>query len=475
MTESITISRSSPKSAVNRKRQHNYLLIGIVANLTLWGSALLYIKLTPVTYTSESAITLPGVGSATHVSLPGIGQASYENSSPYASNNQDPREDYKFISRSEPVLRAAAAKLNMSLKKFGKPRVKIVDNTTIMTVDFKGATPQEAQNKSLAFYQALEVKLNELRAQEVTRRDVGFQTSLGSSQKKLEIAQKRLSDYKSSSGLNSSDQIKELSSSIEQLRRQRAELLAQQQQASTSQRKLSSSLNLSDKQAVDAFAIQSDQIFQQNLKTYSESSAALATLGSKYLPNHPTVVAEKAKQNAAQTALLKRSQSLLGRTVSQGTLQKFNLSSTSSGSARENLFQQLVTVQAEQQGLQAQAGAINRQITQLEDRLNNMAQQESTLDALKRDLQVAEAVFSSTLTRLDVGKSNLFGSYPLAQTLTKPTLPETPSSPKTELALLGTALGSVFLTSALMSLWQRERKSWKREQPVNIQRKKMGL
>ena len=471
MTDFFTITRSSAKSVLKQRRWQHYLLAGVIANTAFWASALLYLQLVPPTYTSRSAITLPGAGSAANVNLPGIGQASYESSSPYASSTQDPREDYKFVALSEPVLKAASTKLNMPLGEFGKPRIKIIDSTTIMQVDFKGASPEEAQSKSLAFYQAFEAKLNELRREEIIRRDAGFQSGLSSSQKKLEVAQKRLSDYKASSGLNSSDQIRDLSINIEQLRRQQAEIIAQQEQASSRLKQLSANLNLSGQQAADAFAIQTDQILQQNLKDYSEATANLDVLTSKFLPNYPAVVAEKAKQNSAKTALLNRGQSLLGRPVSEANLRQFNLSSTSSGSSRETLFQQLITVKADEQGLQAQAKAINQQITLLQDRLKNLSQQESTLDALKRDMQVAEAVFSSTLTRLDIGKSNVFGSYPLIQILTNPTLPETPSWPINGLVFLGAGLGSLFITTGLVLLWLREQKNELTEKPANTQTK----
>jgi phage shock protein A len=87
--------------------------------------------------------------------------------------------------------------------------------------------------------------------------------------------------------LNSEEQIKDLTTNIEQLRRQRAEILAQQQQATTRLKELSTNLKLSAGQATDAFRLQTDQIFQQNLKNYSEASAALVVLESKFLPNHP--------------------------------------------------------------------------------------------------------------------------------------------------------------------------------------------
>ncbi|MDM9379593.1 hypothetical protein QUB80_02605 [Chlorogloeopsis sp. ULAP01] len=461
MTKYIEVSAYPGKSTANQGRWQNYLLLGIAANLALWVLALLYIKLTPPTYSSSSTINLPGGGSNASVNLPGIGQASYENSSPYTfSATQDPRENYKFIALSEPVLKSAAAQLNMSTQEFGEPRVKVVDNTTVMTIEFKGATPQEAQQKSIAFYKAFEDKLNEFRQQEVLKKEVGFQRALNSAQQKLQVSQQRLSNYKARSGLNSEAQISDLTSNIEQLRRQRAEIVAQQQQTTARFRQLSTNLKVSSEQASDAFSLQTDQIFQQNLKNYSDASAALVVLESKFLSDHPTVVAERAKRDAAQQALLARGQTLVGRPVSlESLIKQLNVSSNSSnGTPREALYQELVTVQSEQKGLTAQAQTIDQQIAELENRLKNLAQQQTTLDALKRDLQVAEAVFSSTLTRLDIGKSNAFGSYPLIQMLQEPSLPGSPSQPNKTYAFLGAAVGSLFLTTGIVLLWLRDRK-----------------
>ncbi|RUR86813.1 GumC family protein [Chlorogloeopsis fritschii PCC 9212] len=473
MTKYIEVSAYPGKSIANQGRWQNYLLLGIATNLALWVSALLYIKLTPPSYTSYSAVSLPGGGSNASLSIPNIGQASYESSSPYsASAAVDPRENYKFLAESEPVLKAAAEQLDMSLEEFGKPRFKVVPNTTVMSVEFNGATPEEAHKKSIVFYKAFESKLNQLRSQESVQREIGSQVTLKSSQKKLEIAQKRLSDYKARSGLNSEAQISDLTSNIEQLRRQRAEIVAQQQQATARLRQLSANLKVSSDQATDAFSLQTDQIFQQNLKNYSDASAALVVLESKFLPDHPTVVAERAKRDAAQQALLERGQSLLGRPASlENLISQLNVTTNNSnGSSRETLYQQLVTVQSEQKGLTAQAQTIDRQLAELENRLKNLAQQQTTLDALKRDLQVAEAVFSSTLTRLDLGKSNAFGSYPLIQLVTEPTLPDSPSQPKKTYAFLGAALGSIFATTGIVLLWQRDRRRtlmrWREEKPL---------
>jgi len=199
MTESIKISKSSAKSAVKQGRWEIYLILALLANAAIWGAALIYLKIKKPIYSSTWAVTLPGLVSEANVSLPNIGQASYQNSSPYGVATQDPRENYKFIAQSEPVLKAAAAQMNMPPGQFGQPRIKLADSTTIMEFEFKGTSPEEARSKSFALYKALQARLTQLRAQEAVQRDQGFQSALSNSQRKLEIAQKRLSEYKAHS------------------------------------------------------------------------------------------------------------------------------------------------------------------------------------------------------------------------------------------------------------------------------------
>lgn len=457
MTDSVTITRPIPKSKDKLAHWFPYLFLGLLANAAIWVSAVMYLKLKSPTYTSTWAINVPVSAPASRVSLPDIGQTSFESASPYSVSTQDPRQNYKFVAESDAVLKAAATQLNIPPEEFGSPKIRLSDSTSIIQFQVQGSTPEQARNKSFALYRALQGRVNELRVQEFIQRDASFQSSLTASQKKLEIAQKRLSDFKAQSGLNSNDQLKALSDNIEELRKERAEIVAQQQQSNAHEKQLATSLNLSDKEAADAFALQTDQVFQQNLKNYSEASSNLVALSARFLPNHPTIVAEEAKRDGAKIALINRSESLLGRPVNQELLQKLNLSS--GGGARESLFQDLVNVQAENRGFQSQSQETERQILLLENRLSALSQKETTLEALKRDLQVAEAVFSSTLANLDITRSNAFGSYPLLQMVAEPNLAKIPSSPRKEFVLVGAAAGSVFITAGILTFWLRQRRN----------------
>ncbi|MBD2310717.1 hypothetical protein H6G20_03365 [Desertifilum sp. FACHB-1129] len=442
-----------------------YIFLGLVTNAAVGGAAYYYLETTPPTYTSTWAVTLPSLGSSTNINLPGIGGAYSQVRSPYDGQAGDPRENYRFIASSDPVRNTAAESINLLPGEFGRPRIEVVGNTTLMTFEMNGDTPQEAYNKAIAHYRAFESRLDQLRIQEATERDASVAAALSNAQQKLEESQRRLSEYKAQTGLASDEQVTQLSVNIEGLRRQRAELIAQQQQTTARLRELSTELQLSASQANDAFVLKADQLFDQYRQNYSEATSTLNVLTARYGPNHPTVVRERRRQEAAQAAMFERSQELLGRPADQVTLAQLNLgSSTMGASARETLFQSLVQVQVDQQGLQAGAQELTEQILQLEQRLGTLAQYSTTLDALRRDLQISEAVFSSTLASLDAGRSNIFGSYPRIQLLTDPSLPDGQSSPNKKLVFLGAALCMLFINTGLFALWLRQRAVSRRRQ-----------
>lgn len=77
MTDSITITKVFRRSAVDKEHWPLYLVLGLMANAAIWGTALLFLKVQQPTYSSTLTATLPGSGSAANVNLPDIGQASY--------------------------------------------------------------------------------------------------------------------------------------------------------------------------------------------------------------------------------------------------------------------------------------------------------------------------------------------------------------------------------------------------------------
>lgn len=433
-----------------------YLLMWLLINVTIWSAAILYLKKAKPSYISEWALILPGSGPSVSVNLPEIGQASSSTNSAFGTASSDPRANYQFIVMSDAVLGKAASQMNLSIDEFGKPRLKLLDNSTIMTFQVTGGTPEQAQQKSKAMYQALVQRLSELRVEELRRRDEGVQATLKAAQFKLHQAQKTLSDYKVTSGLSFQGQVENLSVNVEQLRRQRSEMLAKRQQIGTRLAQLANSLGITPQQAANAFVLQADQQFQQNLKDYSESSSSLVILRSKWGENHPMVVKEQARQQAAQTALAERGIALLKQAIDPQVLDFLHLGVNDQGSGRSSLFRDLITSQAEYQGINAEVQSLEQQIGQLDDRLNGLSQRQATLENLKRDVQTAEAVFASTLARIDLSKSDIFTAYPLVQIVSEPSLPRSVSTPKKSLVYLGSGLGSLLSGGAVILLAMRQ-------------------
>lgn len=457
MTEFFAASNQSLESTESREHWFPYLLLGLVANAAIWSAAIFYLQTAPRTFTSKWALTLPGGGYSSQVNLPNIGAASSQVGTAYGVD-RDPRENYKFIAESEAVRRTAAEQLGISKSELGSPDVRIIDNSTLMTLEVTADTPEEAQQQSFAYYKALQDRLTQLRLEEADQRREKIESTLFESQKKLELAQQRVSEYKARSGLVSEAQINQLSANIEELRQRRAELLGQQQDTGARLNELSGNLNVSAPQAADAFTLRADQLFQDYVREYSNATSTLDVLSSRYGPNHPAVVRERGRQQAALAAMQARGRNLIGRPVSEAVLAQLNVGEGGEGaSSREALFRELFTVQVDQQGYQANAQELDQQITQLERRLQTLAQYSTTLDALNRDLQVAETVFSSTLTGLDLGKSELSATYPQVQLLTEPSLPGSPTSPNKKLTFLGAGVGSIFITSGLVLFALRKR------------------
>ncbi|WP_322757030.1 hypothetical protein [Synechococcus sp. CBW1107] len=440
-------------SRTDKLRWSRYLLVSTCTNGLIWSSSILYLLLTKPVYTSSWALILPGSENAVKLSLPEIGQATASSES-LGLATFDPRANYEYIFVSEQVLARAAKIAKIPTEKFAEPRIKNIDNTTLMQIDVTGPSPEDARKRAYALYEALVERLSELRVSEIDQRQVPTQKILLETQRKLEDAQKKVSEYKRQSGLTSIEQVESLSANIEQLRKQRAELSAQQAQAESRLQKLSSNLGLSPSEAADAFKLQVDQIFQQTLKDYSEATAILKVQLSKFGRNNPRILKEIKRQDAAKKALDQRAIDLLGRPASAKTLIRLALAGTASG--RDSLFQNLVNYQSDASGAASQVRKLDQQINSLEGRLRWMTQRQSTLENLKRNEQIAEAVFASTLAKLDLGQANIFAAFPLVQIAVEPSLPEKATSPKKTLVLAGSAFGSILTTAGLWILWIRK-------------------
>ncbi len=463
MTTQLSTQTPIEKSQSSRVDWRGYAVAIIGANALIWGLTVAYLNLASRAYTSTWSLILPGSGAASAVAIEGIGTTSSNANSAYVAGAVlDPRANYKAVAESNEVIEAAAKSLSMTAQEFGKPRVKLLDATALLEFSSTGSSPEEAQQKSRALYQALDDRVYQLRADEVRQREEAAQQTISFAREKLVSEQKQLSAYQLSSGMVSVEQVTNLLGTIEALRTQQAVAVSNTRAAENRLIQLSRDLGLSAKEASDSFRLQSDQIYQQNLKNYSDSSTQLITLLAKWGPNYPGVLRARDQQRATREALTKRARDLLGRPVNETALQRLSPSSNADmdTQGRETLYTNLVTVHAEYRGLSGQAESLSRELNQLQRKLSELAQKQPGLEDLQRRLKISEAVFTSTLAKLDLAKSDIFASYPIVQALGEPSLPDKPSSPKTTFALLGSTAASILVTAGLVLLWIRGRKEF---------------
>lgn len=433
------------------------LILWLLANSFVWATAFFYIKTKPPVYTSSLSMNVSFGDASTNVSVPGIGEASSRAESTYRTFS-DPRESYKLIMQSPEVIELAAKQLGINSGEMGKPKITVIGNTTLMELEVEGSTPVEAQEKALTMYRVLQSRLDELRRAEIEQQNRDLENAISYDAKRLQDAQKRLYSYRADSQLSSSDQFGEIVTNFEQLRRQKSESEVTLQRISAQVVQLSSSLGLSAQDAADALKLQSDQLFQRYLEDYSQANAELIATSARYLPDSPPYKDKQTEVEVAQSALLQQGQLLLGRSMSQTTLDLFLANSSSSSSQRSSLFEALVSAYAEYQGVYAQTQALNQQINLLQTQLRGLSQEQSTLDDIERDVKIAEAVFSSNLTRQSLNRSNTYSTYPPTSIVIQPTLADEPSEPQPKLALAGAFICSLFFTGGLAILWLRGRR-----------------
>lgn len=445
------LSKKQPRT---RKSWKTYLPYWLIGNAALWGLAILYLLLKSPVYTSKWSISLPSSRNSSSVSIPDVGSVSSDSESPYHNSLFDPREDYKYLLDKKETLALAAQRVKMTREEFGKPEVSIVDNTTMIELSIAGETPQEAQQKAIAIQEVLEEKLAQLRQGQINQSDLSLRSSLEKSEQDVISARQKLADFKNKAAIGSQDKEGNLSSNVEELRRQKAEFRAQMEQSRTQAQQLAINLGISPEIAKDAFVLHSDSLFQTHLSEYTRTSGELVSLESRFKPGNPIVIDKKEETIAAQNALLQRGSTLLGRRLDPESLQKLNISQgEEENSYRGSLLKQIVSLQSEVDGLVARVGELDRQLAGLEASENNLVQQRTTLLKLEQDVKFAETVYSSNLAKSKLAESNLYDAYPQIQVAIPPNLPDEPSSPNPGLVSLGTFMGSVFLTTALASLW----------------------
>ncbi len=462
MTSSFPQTQSSRGLASRPARvsKLGYLGLGLLANTVIWGLALAYIRLSPTTYVSEWALNVLGSSATADVTLPDSGRAT-RTPAAYSASVEDPRTDYVYLAQSPDILKEAASRVGLTVKKFGEPEITTNEDSSIIGFQMKAERPELAQKAATALYVVLQERIEQLRQAEVTRRNQEAKASLEIARKQVEDAQNELARFQAASGLSSEAQIDDLAVGIEQLRREYSLAIAQEKGTGSRVQQLAQDINASSAGAADAYRLQGDPVYQSQFEEYGVVAAEYSDLSSQLGAQHPQVVAKRAELESISAAVEGRGSFLLGRPVDQSTLAQLAPVGIDPRVtvSRGELFQQAVTSRADQSGLQSQTQELSNQIVGLENRLRNLTQERFTVDRLQRNLQVSEAIFASNVGKLNLDEGDIYSVYPPIQLAAEPTLPEKDQyiSPSPSIAIAGALAGSFLATTGLLLLWANKR------------------
>ncbi len=447
----LPLMRRLTRGGKMESRRRRYLLAAGLGIATVWGMAGAYLKLTPPSYTSAFTLILPGTGAGSSLNLERLGQASTTSAGAFASPELSPTENYRKMIISERVRQTAAELAGESLEGFPVPKVELSDQTKLISIKIVGRAPERAATRAEALRAAFLQVLDALRTDEIAARDTAYRTMLVGYKTRLNETRQRLIDHEASTGLISLDQYGTIVASVERLRDQVRDVEAKLAHMRAGVAELTRLLGTTVELATVAMTLRADPLFQALVEQSAKIDAELATLTGTRGQNNPRVVDLQAEGASTTARLASRALELTG--LKRADVLK--LRDIAVREERARLFERLIGQIADTQAMAAMHSQLTAQITVEQARVLSLAPHASRLDDLKRDVQVAEAVFSTALARIDTSKADFFASYPMVQTLEAPAMPTRPSGPLPILAVAGGMAATVLIFIALGLAWLR--------------------
>lgn len=438
-------------SLETRRRFFMYFGIALSCFLIIWGPVVFFLVNVKPAYYSKWTLILPGTGAGSSVSLESVGQATATVNSPYTSHSVDPKINYKAIASSTQVLEAAAKSVGLSTAEYGKPVIKLVDQTALIHFRHKGKTGEEAFNKADALVNAFQQELDHLRDDEQKKKEFSTNEMLRGFSDKLYQAQQQILEFQKQSSIVSLAQFAELTLGLERARTTLRDIEAEHDGLKTQLATLKSTLSIQPETASAVLKLQTDRLYLELTEKHAKAAAILAESRAKWGEKNLEVITAREIHD-------KLKQEILARVLDVASLSQIDpVELAMIGSTGDTkLFTQLIEMHSRQQGMARQIITLKASIAEQQTSLDSSTIEASQLEDLKRKLQVATAVFTTALARIDLGKSDRFATYPMVQLFSAPEKPEKPDKLPHKLALVGAILGSIIVTFGLILLWVRK-------------------
>ncbi|WP_316015092.1 hypothetical protein [Roseobacter sp. HKCCA0434] len=459
MLRKLALARSLPTPArvlrggrmTDAGRLPRYALIFALGAGALWTPIATYVTMTPPSYTSEVSLILPGSGAQASVNLADIGQASTSSASAFSSSRVSPTQTYKRLLGANRTLARAAAQLDLDLPALGAPRVRLVDETSLIHFEMTGPSPEAAQARAAAVLDIFLHELDLLREDERGHREGVARAAIADYQTAVADLRRAIAEVQTASGLLSFEHYQQLIAERDALSGRMEAAEAAHGAADAAVRALSARLGVAPEVAARNLRLHADPEFQELAAALALQASTLAERRGQLGARHPQVTHASHAVNGLRDRLAARGQAVIGTAAVLGTT-ALDLASDPS---RAGLLSDLVAQASEREARAATLTALQDQLYRIEARIARLAPLAARLDALEGEYRVAETVLSSALARTDTSQEDVFASYPLVQVLADASLPDRATSPRPKIAIAAGVAATLMLLMALALGWMR--------------------
>lgn len=431
-------------------RMPRYAAVLMLGASAVWAPIMGYLASAPVQFSSHASLILPGSGASASINLNDIGQASSFASSAFASNSVSPTETYKRLIVADRILDATAAHLGLSKDTLKRPRVTLVDQTSLIHIEAKASSREAAQRYGESLIKAFLNEVDHLRLDEQSTREDSGSGAIQDYIQSIRDTRGAITKLQQRSGLITAAQYHQQIATHDALKQEVSALEADLSRQAETVFALSTALNLPPHAASATLKLYADAPYLTLLDDVADHAANLAQ-ASNFGRQHPSRIKAEEAYSAAQNAALARA----GQVTGLAPKDLAGLDRAPEGQ-RAALLSELVRETALRDGLERKYATLSARVSAEDTRLTAMAPLAAELEDRQRDFAVAEAVFASAIARTESTKTDVYASYPLVQVLENPSRPEHPSSPNRKLAIAAGSAATFMLIIGLALAWLRK-------------------
>ena len=431
-------------------RNKRYAVVTGASIAPIWFLAISYMLFAPPKYDASMTMILPGDGPTASLTLNDVGQASTRSSSPWSSSRLSPVESYRKLMMTASMKTRAANMRGMLPEHFPTPKIKLVDQTNLIMITVRGNSKKAAEANASAFLNAFNVELTALREDYIERREQANRSAIDIYEKSVTDAQQKMLDFRESTGIASDTQYARAQTLVETLEDRLREVETKRARLSGEVIGLEETLRTDAGKAAIGLKLSADPVFQNLLEAAGEQKLEFEAARRTFGPNHPDFLAIVVRFKGTLKALRDR-----GRSITGLSPEIFGTADLAAHGEREKMLATLVGIASRRDGLATEAKVLTEQLVEVRETVESLAVPSSQYERLARDLQITEAVFASALARADTTKTDLFGTYPLAQVVEYPVASSEPVSPDKKIGLIAAIAGTIFVVSGLVLAWLR--------------------